>query len=138
VKAWSIAIDVVVVVVVFGLDTDQSLHLRRAKYVAISRLTDDYLDTTGIITSFEGELEDEEFLISLIAQSGQFHWSTGDQLGSTYIPQVHSEFEMAPDWNRRFHQYEEDYNDRSWYSLACVLGGDCPVNFADQLTDGNQ
>lgn len=61
---------------------------RRAKYVAISRLTDDYLDTSGVLTSFEGELEGEEHLISLITQSGQFQWGTGDQLGSTYFPQV--------------------------------------------------
>lgn len=56
--------------------------------MAVSKLTDDYLDTSGVLMSFEGELEGEEHLISLITQSGQFQWDAGQQLGSTYFPQV--------------------------------------------------
>jgi hypothetical protein len=55
---------------------------------------------------------------------------------SCNAPQVQSEFKQAADWDRRFHQYYENYNDRAYYSLACVLDGDCPVNFRDQLTVG--
>lgn len=51
--------------------------------------------------------------------------------------QVSSEFQTASDWDRRFHQYERQYNDRAYYSLACVLDGDCPVDFKAQLTTGN-
>lgn len=35
-----------------------------------------------------GEMESEEFLITLITQQGQFRWGTADDLGSTYMPQV--------------------------------------------------
>jgi hypothetical protein len=50
---------------------------------------------------------------------------------------VASEFSTAKDWARRFHQYERQYNDRALYSLACVLDGDCPVDFKSQITVGN-
>ena len=40
---------------------------RRAKYVAVSRLTDDYLGTSGIIMAFEGELDGAD-LLSLVRQ----------------------------------------------------------------------
>ena len=126
---------------------------RRAKFVAISRLTDDYLDTSGILMSFEGELDNEQDLISLIenqshAQSksgggindgiGGFGWSSGEELGSTYKGQIESEyFQTAPNWDTRFHQYEKNYNDRATYSTACVLDGQCPVNFRDQIIEGD-
>lgn len=51
--------------------------------------------------------------------------------------QVQSEFKQAGDWDSRYYQYYDNYNDRAFYSLACVLDGDCPVNFKDQLTQGN-
>ena len=111
------------------------VNIRRSKYVAISKLTEDYLDTTGIVTYFEGELEDEEYLMSLITQLGQYRWGTNDEVGTTYMPQeIPQEFTMADDWDIRFHQFEEQYNDRSQYALACVLDGTCSVNFKDQLT----
>jgi len=37
-----------------------------AKYVAISRLTDDYLDTSGVVTIHEGELYEGADLLSLV------------------------------------------------------------------------
>ena len=59
-------------------------------------------------------------------------------LGSTYKGQVESEyFQAVGDWEKRFHQYEENYNDRSRYSTACVLDGKCPVNFRDQIAQGH-
>ncbi|GMI11724.1 hypothetical protein TrVE_jg8603 [Triparma verrucosa] len=107
---------------------------RRAKFVAVSRLTADYLDTSGVLNTFEGELEDERDLISLIGQSKQgFGWSSGSDLSSTFQSQKYTEFEMEADWDTRFHQYEVNYNDRAYYSLACRLDGSCPVNFMDQV-----
>jgi len=118
-----------------GVDT--IVEKRRAKYVAISRLTDDYLDTSGVLTSFEGEMEDSADLITLMSGSKGFGWASGDKLGSTFKPQVYTEFNMAPDWDTRFHQFEENYNDRAYYSLACQLDGSCPVNFKDQVELGS-
>ena len=57
---------------------------RRAKFIAISELTDDYLDTTGVLSSFEGELSSGN-LISLITDRGQFGFGPGDNLNSTFV-----------------------------------------------------
>jgi hypothetical protein len=107
---------------------------RRAKFVAISKLTDDYLDTCGILKTFEGELEGEQELVKLM-KSDAFGMTSGDEIGSTYAPQVFSEFKMAKDFDTRMHQYEENFNDRAKYSLSCVLDGSCSVNFKDQVED---
>jgi len=110
---------------------------RKAKYVAISKLSDDYLDTSGIVTSFEGELENEVDLVSLLtrgAKEGKFGWDySNEELGSTFKEQVYTEFKVADNWDTRFHQYEVKYNDRAYYSLSCKLDGNCPVNFKDQV-----
>ena len=116
-----------------GVDT--VVEQRRAKYVAISKLTDDFLDTSGVLMSFEGEMEDEADLITLL-RNGGFGWESGDDLGSTFKPQVYTEFKMAQDWDTRFHQYEENFNDRAFYSLSCQLDGTCPVDFKDQVELG--
>ena len=116
----------------------EDLLTRRAKYVGISQLSDDYLDTNGVLMSFEGELENEEDMIAMLTQYGQFEFGAGDQFGTTAKPPVFTEYKMAPDWDTRFHQYERFYNDRARYSLACVLNPEaCPVNFADQLSKGH-
>lgn len=107
---------------------------RRAKFMAVSELTNDYMDTTGILKSFEGEF-DAGHLIAMITQLGQFGFSPGDKVGSTFAPPVMSEFETAVDYKIRFRQYIRNFNDRATYSLACVLDGVCPVNFKDQLTN---
>jgi hypothetical protein len=105
---------------------------RRAKFVSISALTYDYLDTTGWLSSFEGELESGD-LISMIVEMGQFGFTPGRQIQSTFAAPVRSEFETADDFRIRFSQYIRNVNDRASYSLACVLDGICPVNFKDQL-----
>lgn len=80
---------------------DRVVESRREKFIAISRLTDDYLDKTGHLTSFEGELEEGTDLIALVGQATSAHesmpfgWSMdGDnnstEIGSTYTPQIHS------------------------------------------------
>lgn len=112
---------------------------RRTKFVSISRLTSDYLDTSGIVSNFEGEIDNDADLLSIIqkAKDNPFGWKSDEKLSSTYQPMVHDEnFHQAADWDTRFHQYERTYNDRSYYSTSCVYDGEnCPVNFKDQLTD---
>lgn len=110
----------------------QVVLTRRAKYLAVSRLTDDYMDTNGYLTSFEGELESGN-LISMIMDKGQFGLGAGVSINSTFRPPQRSEFQTAVDYRIRFSQYIRNYNDRASYSLACVLDGVCPVNFLKQL-----
>ena len=130
---------------------DRIVESRRAKFIAISRLTDDYLDTTGQLTSFEGELEDGADLIALVGQakassdSMPFGWSmnhhhqSNSDISSTYMPQVHSShFQQVDDWDTRFHQCNDHHNDRAWYSLGCQLDEQCPVDFKSQITDGHK
>lgn len=116
------------------IGSDIIVEQRRAKFVAISKLTDDYLDTSGVIKSFEGEMENASDLITLVSGMSGFGWDSGDEIGSAYQQQVFTEFDTVHDWETRFHQYETNYNDRAMYSLACMLDGSCPVNFKDQVS----
>ena len=109
---------------------------RRAKHVAISALTEDYLDTNGILNSFEGELSSGH-LVTLIADLGQFGFGPGSNIGSTDPKVVRSGYSTAYDYRSRFRQYIVNRNDRAQYSLACVVDGVCPNNFKEQLTYGN-
>lgn len=52
------------------------MNTRRAKFIALSELTEDYLDTTGALSAFEGELESGN-LISMIVEMGQFSFTSG-------------------------------------------------------------
>ena len=66
------------------------LEQRRAKYVAVSRLTDDYLDTTGILKTFEGELSgDLSSIIKEQFKGSPFDWSEGNDISSTFQPKLH-------------------------------------------------
>ena len=112
------------------------LTSRRAKYIALSELTSDYLDTTGILTSVEGEF-DSGNLISIISNMGQFGLGPGSQIDTTFLKPLRSEYNTAYDYKTRFHQYISNYNDRSQYALSCVLDGYCSVNYTSQLTKGN-
>jgi hypothetical protein len=104
---------------------------RRAKYMAISELTEDFLDTTGYLNAFEGELESGD-LISMIIEMGQFGFGPGGSFGSTFAPPGRSDFETANDYSYRFKQYIRNHNDRGSYALACVIDGVCPVNYKNQ------
>jgi hypothetical protein len=113
------------------------VNTRRAKYMAISELTPDYMDTSGKLNSFEGELESGD-LISMIIEMGQFGFGAGDEIKSTFQnPFRIKELKTAVDYNTRFSQYITQFNDRASYSLGCVLDGMCFVNYRDQLTKGN-
>ena len=103
-------------------------------------LTEDFLNTNGILKSFEGELEEGMDLISLLKNNGLFDEEllNDSDLSSTYHPPIYSsEFQPADDWETRFHQYETNYNDKAYYSAACIIDGKCPVNFRDQITEGD-
>lgn len=109
---------------------------RRAKYLAVSELTPDFMDTTGRLKSFEGELSSGA-LVTLIADNGQFGFGPGSDFESTFQKPVRSEYKTAYDYKYRFRQFIRNRNDRAEYSLSCVINGVCPVNFADQLTVGH-
>jgi hypothetical protein len=116
------------------------VETRRAKYVSVSALTNDFLDTSGAIKVYEGELDDELDLISLLNDYGQFDFdAVKDEasIGSTYLPQHFSEFKMAQDWNDRYWQYHDNYNDRAWDSPSCVNDGECPVDFREGIGMGS-
>jgi hypothetical protein len=68
------------------------LERRRTKYVAVSRLTDDYLDTTGVLKAFEGDLLDD--LSSIVKNHFNdtvFGWSSGENVSSTFHPNIHDD-----------------------------------------------
>jgi hypothetical protein len=108
---------------------------RRSKYVAMSQLTQDYLDTTGQLQSYEGELSSGN-LITMMTENGQFEFTSGSQSQSTFHRPGRSEYQTADDYKDRFKQYIYNFNDRAQYALACVIDKVCPVNFKDQLTVG--
>jgi len=111
---------------------------RRAKHVAVSLLTPDLVGTTGVLQSFEGGVEDAAGapleMAAVMLDTGAFGLRAGARLGSTFArPVVAEGFQTAGDYETRFWQYTQDFNDRATYSLACVIDGECPVNFKDQI-----
>ena len=118
------------------------IERRRAKFIAVSALTPDLLDTTSQLDSFEGELEDAP-LDALIQSYGQFDWSIDGnaeaRIATTFQPPLlpPDDFNLKPRREAlgRFHQYSFQPNDRARYSLSCVYDLTCPVNFNDQLID---
>ena len=109
---------------------------RRTKFAALSELTPDYMDTTGGLNVYEGELSSGT-LLTLITEMGQFGFGAGSDIASTAPIPVRSEFETADDYQIRFRQYISNPNDRSKYALGCAIDQVCPVNYRDQLTQGH-
>ena len=114
----------------------QTTMQRRAKYVAISRLTDDYLDTSGIVNVYEGGLEKGADLLSLVRQfiatDNAFGWDTDHEIRTVYqSPVKDNYFHQERNRDRIFHQYETQLNDASQYSPSCVYDGNCPTNFSN-------
>jgi hypothetical protein len=116
---------------------EQNVESRRAKYLAVSLLSHDYLDTTGVVRIMEGSLEEEKDLIAVINDYGRFGWEAGDLARSTYAFPIDGQEETGPtivvnkpfnffteaDWYDRFYQFCQDHNDRN-FSF---------VNFRDQF-----
>ncbi|CAN0000208.1 unnamed protein product, partial [Phaeothamnion confervicola] len=123
----------------------RAVETRLAEFAASSRLTPDLLETTGQLVAMEGRLEGAaaslQDLPALTADAeGPFGWWGGGgeegewALASAYRPPVLSGmFWTESDVRNRFHQYESRENDRAFYSTACVLDGECSVNFKDQV-----
>jgi hypothetical protein len=108
------------------------VEARRAKFIAVSRLTDDYMDVSGWLQSIEGEAENDLYLADVSLSEGGFGWLAGSEFLSTFQAPV-SIGETASDYITRFHQYEATYNDRAEYSLSCTIDGECPVDYAAQI-----
>ena len=113
---------------------EEVVQKRRAKFVAVSLLTEDYLDTTGILMSYEGELENGTDISFLVADAKKSLFSgAGKSIQSTYFERVQQELHnQTYEWDTNVHQYEKKFNDRSFYSLACVIDGRCPTNFMER------
>ena len=60
--------------------------MRRAKYVAISRLTDDYLDITNWIYIIEGVEGDMDSLAKIVDVKNYLGWAATDANGSSTEP----------------------------------------------------
>ena len=109
---------------------EQLVLTRRSKYVAVSRLANDYLDTNGVLSTLEGEFEGEQDLIEIMRRFGGFSWSPHDgPIPSTHPQSIHGSdapfsLQTSPDWDTRFHQYYTTENDRV----------SDPVNFLNELT----
>lgn len=113
------------------------LSRRRAKFVAVSGLTYDFMDTTGKLTSLEGELQSNDLISLMNNDDDHFGFSPGNTIQSTFhAPLLSPELHTASDFKTRFRQYIFNYNDRAYYSLACIIDGVCPVNFRDEITVG--
>ena len=111
---------------------EETILKRRVKYIAVSRLTEDYLDTTGEVATFEGELENNTDLSAIVAKLKE-ELMKGQIISddTTYLEKIHLNQEYQRlDWRTMIHQYELREKDRSYYSLACVLDGKCPVDFS--------
>ncbi len=107
----------------------QIVQKRRAKFIAVSQLTFDYLDTNGALSKFEGELEDGadlSFIVNRAKESHPFGWKSGEEIGTTFTPQVHHPLFETSKISNEFHQYNNEYNDKAFYSLQCVIDGNCP------------
>ena len=107
----------------------QIVQKRRAKFIAVSQLTFDYLNTNGALSKFEGELEngaDLSFIVNRAKESNSFRWKPGKEIDSTFTPQVHHPSFESLTTNNEFHQYDSEYNDKFFYSLQCVVDGICP------------
>lgn len=112
----------------------QTTMQRRAKYVAVSRLTDDMLGLSGIVNVYEGGLEEGADLLSIVRQyfvtDNAFGWTADHEIRSVYQSPIHDTyFEQEKNQGSTLHQYETQLNDASQYSPSCVYDGNCPTNF---------
>ena len=111
------------------------VNRRRAKFIVISELTSDFLDTTGVLSKIEGELEDGADLSSIVqhAKEAVFEWDVSGSISNatSYESQVHHpNFHPFTEYDDSFHQPFKSY-----YSVQCVIDGTCPINIKDQIND---
>ena len=65
------------------------------RYVAVSRLTDDFMGTAGVLTAFEGELEDGQAMIGK-GDSSNFNIQSSHKF---YIPMNIRVRQCAPEYH---------------------------------------
>jgi hypothetical protein len=140
----------------------QLVHMRRTKYVAISRLTDDYLGITGWMNIIEGEAGDMQSLSKIVDVKNYLGWAAEDE-GSSSTEPVQTwgsdsdqtsytgrsrglseklalkSYTAATGFDKpTFAQVEPDWYNRFWqYTSKYNDRVDSPVNFKDQL-DGRR
>ena len=118
-------------------------YTRTARFAAVSRLTPDFMDTSGDLYTVEGGVDAQRGLTSIMSgfeDSLHLLEDTSDVshsniLASTFIPPLSyaTPDEGSTDWSLQFQQYVISYGDRSRYSLACMVDGVCPVDFKAQI-----
>lgn len=138
----------------------QVTQLRRSKYIAVSRLTDDYLGVTGSIRTFEGNMEGDNDLIAL-RKAGALQWtkwdakapprppgSTEDGSGSGYLGDAWVELgpgRVKTTQPLRVYGDMGPFNFQTasdWFCRFCQYYDDyndrrnSPVNFKNEITDG--
>ena len=138
---------------------------RRTKYVAVSRLSSDFLDTTGTIRTYEGDLENEQDMISLLSTVGQigmgrssfeqFRWGASDATrpaGRTHAPSGVNYLELGPgrvETTQPLRIYGDmapfDFTTASdWFDRYHQYREETndrsrdPVNFLNELTSGHR
>ncbi len=141
----------------------QLVHMRRAKYVAISRLTDDYLDITNWMNIIEGEAGDMDSLSKIVDVKNYLGWAATDENGSStepvsvwgsdsdqemYIGRTRglterltlNRYTAATGFDKpTFAEVEPDWFNRHWqYTTHYNDRVDSPVNFIDQLNGRRQ
>ena len=95
----------------------RKVQYRRTKYVAISLLDSSCRNTTGVLSVIEGELTNEQDLISLtsVGAGNIFGWDARD-IGSTFPEDITGEqqfgFVRQNDFYDRHHQFSREFNDR--------------------------
>ena len=137
---------------------------RRAKYVVITRLSENYLETTNYNNIFEGEAIDRS-LNSILDDFGQFGWDSGNVSGGTtehhQIWATDIDQKKATSRNRSFPEVlelqryidagapvddkplfdaeEPDWLDRFWqFDEQYGDRRSSPVNFVDQINGRRQ
>eukprot|EP00501_MAST-03F_sp_TOSAG23-6_P002165 GSMAST32.ASY1.ANO1.2265.1 assembled CDS len=94
---------------------------RRTKYVAVSKMTSDYLGLTSELRTYEGDLTNNDDMSNIFTPKGQFNFDTD---ATDRVPGSPFNFSPASDWYSRFHQYRTEVNDRR----------NDPVNFSNENT----
>jgi hypothetical protein len=109
----------------------QTVERRRAKFIAVSKLTDDFLDTTGLLSKFEGELEDGSDLSAIVKQAKDsipFGWKLGEEVENLNEQHIYNpNFDFSPNHGTKL---EQNFNE--FYSLQCIIDGVCATNI-DQI-----
>ena len=141
----------------------QLVHMRRTKYVAISRLQDDYLGITNWMNIIEGEAADMASLSKIVDLKGYLGWAATDEGSSSTEPievwgsdsdqQAYTtrtrglpeklalkRYTEATGFDKpSFAKVEPDWYNRHWqYTTHYNDRVDSPVNFKDQINGRRQ